>query len=43
MQLHAFQKLVGDDAFIPASCLRILKRIGAGSFATGEQVPFWMN
>lgn len=36
MKLHAFQKLVGDEAFIPASSLKILKRIGAGSFATGE-------
>ena len=38
LKLHAFQKLVGDEAFIPASSLKILKRIGAGSFATGERV-----
>lgn len=37
LKLHAFQKLVGDEAFIPESSLTILKRIGAGSFATGEQ------
>ena len=37
LKLHAFQKLVGDEAFIPESSLMILKRIGAGSFATGEQ------
>ena len=38
LKLHAFQKLVGDEAFIPASSLKIIKRIGAGSFATGERV-----
>lgn len=37
LKLHAFQKLVGDDAFIPSSSLKIIKRIGAGSFATGER------
>lgn len=40
LKLHAFQKLVGDEAFIPASSLKVLKRIGAGSFATGER-DFW--
>lgn len=40
MKLHAFQKLVGDEAFIPASSLKILKLIGVGSFATGERF-FW--
>lgn len=36
MPLPAFQRMVGDDAFIPPERLRFLKRIGAGSFATGE-------
>lgn len=37
MPLPAFQRMVGDDAFIPPDRLRFLKRIGAGSFATGEK------
>ena len=34
---HEFARLVGTGAWIPPECLTPVRRLGAGSFATGER------